>query len=77
MEKCSVLIASLTTTIYGVKKKEIEQKLRFLFSHHMTITVSITVVHLHEVLLLPFIISLICSLGLEKEDNRLDYFTEV
>ena len=69
MEKCSVLMTSLTTTLDEIQKEEVEQKLRFLFSHHMTITVSISVVHLHEVLLLPFIILLICSSGLEKGDN--------
>ena len=52
MEKCSMLMASLTTALHGIKKKEIEQKLRFLFSHHMTITVSISVVHLHEVIII-------------------------
>ena len=55
MEKSSMLMASLTTTLHGIKKKEIEQKLRFLFTHHMTITVSISVVHLHEVIIIIII----------------------
>ena len=62
-------MASLTTTLHGIKKEEIEQKLRFLFSHHMTITVSISVVHLHEVIINIIYKTLICSSDLEKRDN--------
>ena len=61
MEQCSLLITSLTTTLSVVDKKKqekVKQKLRFFFSYHVTNTVSIHVVHLHEMLLLSFIISL-------------------
>ena len=73
MEQCSVLITSLTTALHGNKKEEIKQKLRFLSSHHMTITVSISMVYLHKVI----ICNISYSSGLEKEKYFVEYFTNV